>query len=76
MYWDHMNLDLEKGTLYALSTVSLQRYIYDVKGKGEFTLGGESVHFPYTAGDTENAALPRISGDIGHAGVTMEEIID
>lgn len=77
MYWDRMELELEHGNLHALSTVGLHRYIYDLKGKGTLTVNGTAEDLPYSTSDKEDTKdLPGISGDIGRAHVTLDEIID
>lgn len=77
MYWDRLELDLEHGNLHALSTVGLHRYIYDLKGKGTLTVNGTAEDLPYSTSDGENSKnVPAISGDIGHAHVALDEIID
>jgi len=77
IYWDHLTLELEEGSVNALSNVSLNRYIYDIKGKGTLSVGNSEMQLPYSVGDTEDTSgQPRISGNIGRAQVTLDEIID
>ena len=77
IYWDHLTLDLKEGTMHALSNVSLNRYIYDIKGKGTFAISGAETDLPYdTSTEEDEVNQPRISGDIGHAEVALDEIID
>jgi hypothetical protein len=76
MYWDHMTLDLQQGTMNVTSTVGLHRYAYDLKGKGTVTVNGENLELPYTLGETGSVDIPYISGEIGRAEIVMNEIID
>lgn len=75
IYWDNLTLDIDEGTVNALSTIGLHRYAYNIKGKGGFTVNGEALTLPHTA-DGAGSYGGAISGDIGRAEITLNEIID
>lgn len=75
IYWDNVKLSVEKGELELLSTIVLFRYEYDVRGGGSFILNDESVSLPYQESQSANP-LGSVSGNIGHASLTLSEIVD